>query len=111
MGRIAADRRWKCKLCSGVTLEPDLLTAPSPFCDTYQLTGCPGCKQCDEGFELLCDEPGCNRDASCGWPTGNEADAWGGYRQTCYKHRETSNAQLGGLGTKERTEHGSADEQ
>ena len=30
-----------------------------------------------------CDEPGCNRVASCGWPTGD-----GGYRCTCYEHAE-----------------------
>lgn len=94
MGRIREDRRWKCNLCSSVTLEPALLTAPSPFGDTFELTGCPGCKQCDEGFSLLCDEPECKRDATGGWPTGNDADAWGGYRQTCFEHREPPNGAL-----------------
>lgn len=91
MGRIREDRRWKCKNCGVVTVEPALLTAPSPFCDTFELTGCPECKDCQEGFGLLCDEPQCNQEASGGWPTGNDADAWGGYRQTCYAHRETPN--------------------
>lgn len=86
MERIREDRRWKCKNCGVVTLEPALLTAPSPFCDTFELTGCPGCKDCSEGFGLLCDEPGCNQEAGAGWPTGNDDDAWGGYRQTCYRH-------------------------
>lgn len=90
MGRIREDRRWRCKNCGTVNLETALLTAPSPFCDTFDLTGCPGCKDCQEGFVLLCDEPLCNQEASGGWPTGNKADAWGGYRQTCYKHRISS---------------------
>ena len=29
-----------------------------------------------------CDEPGCTREGTCGWPTD------GGYRRTCYKHWE-----------------------
>lgn len=99
MGRIRENRRWRCKSCNAVTLEPALLTAPSPFCDTYELTGCPNCKDCGDCFTLLCDEPGCEQEASGGWPTGNDADAWGGYRQTCYRHREeTPNATVTGGG-------------
>lgn len=86
MGRIRENRRWRCRECGAVTLEPDLLTAPSPFCDTVELTGCPKCKQCDEGFDPLCDEDGCSAVAGCGWPTGDDADAWGGYRNTCHRH-------------------------
>lgn len=86
MGRIKEKRRWKCNACGTVTLEPELLTAPSPFDDTDLLTACPNCKQCDEGFELLCDESGCDAVAGCGWPTRNNADEWGGYRNTCGKH-------------------------
>ena len=86
MGRVRDNRRWRCKSCNAVTLEPALLTAPSPFCDTYELTGCPNCKDCGDCFTLLCDEPNCQREASCGWPTLDGADAWGGYRQTCYEH-------------------------
>lgn len=88
MGRVREDRRWRCKSCHAVTLEPALLTAPSPFCDTYELTGCPECKDCSEGFTLLCDEPQCIAEATGGFPTGNDADAWGGYRQTCWRHRQ-----------------------
>jgi len=29
-----------------------------------------------------CDEPGCQMEASCGWPVVPE----GGYRRTCYAH-------------------------
>lgn len=86
MGRITANKRWRCRACCEVTLEPGLLTAPSPFEPSDTLTACPRCKQCDEGFELLCDEPGCNVVAGCGWPTNNDADQWGGYRNTCGPH-------------------------
>ena len=86
MGRILANRRWRCVACGTVTFEPALLTAPSPFDADDTLTGCPKCKQCDEGFDLLCDEPGCANHAGCGWPTGNDQDAWGGYRNTCGRH-------------------------
>lgn len=85
MGRLGANRRWRCKTCGETTLAPELLEAPSPFRPYDTLTGCPACRCC-EGFDLLCDEPECGREASCGWPTGNDADAWGGYRQTCYEH-------------------------
>ena len=93
MSRIRENRLWRCRACRDVTLEPALLTAPSPFCDTYELTACPECKCCDEGFAPICDEPGCNAESGCGWPTGNEADAWGGYRNTCYKHSKPVAAQ------------------
>lgn len=70
------------------------------------VTACPNCKQCDQGFELLCDEPGCNVVARCEGPTGDHEDEWGGYRNTCRKHMqpnpqltaaegERSNAALG----------------
>jgi hypothetical protein len=32
--------------------------------------------------ETLCDEPGCRRPVTRGWPS------LAGYRQTCYEHRE-----------------------
>lgn len=86
MGRIREKNRWRCGACCAVNLEPDLPTDPSPFDPTDTLTACPNCKQCDEGFELLCDEPECNAVAGCGWSTGNDQDEWGGYRNTCSRH-------------------------
>jgi len=92
MGRINEKNRWRCRNCDEVTLEPDLLTAPSPFDADYTLIACPVCKQCDDGFELLCDENGCNSVVSCGWPTSDNSDQWGGYRNTCHRHgKETKN--------------------
>lgn len=81
-------RRWKCRSCGDVSRETELLLAPSPFDDTDTLTGCPSCKGCSDGFDLLCDEDGCMQEAHLGWPTGDKADKFGGYRNTCGKHRE-----------------------
>lgn len=74
--------RWRCKVCDTETLGSDLLHAASPFDPDDCLTACPKCKQCDQGFDGLCDEPGCDSIADCGWPTKN------GYRWTCGKHVE-----------------------
>ena len=91
MTRIVKDRGWLCMSCSYVSTDADLLRAPSPFDPSAELTGCPNCRDCGE-FRLLCDEPGCGREASGGWPTGDDSDAWGGYRQTCAEHYKPANA-------------------
>ncbi len=83
-----APKRWICNSCRSLLMEDWLLTAPSPFDAEMTLTACPRCKQCDEGFMEVCDEPTCMREAGCGWPTGDNNDQWGGYRRTCYEHSE-----------------------
>lgn len=80
------NRRLKCNACATVVFEQDLLIAPSPFDHDGILRACPKCKQCDERFVLLCDEPECDSPTVCGWPTGDNGDQWGGYRITCRKH-------------------------
>src|SRR5258708_14806255 len=40
---------------------------------------CPACRL-PENFVSLCDEPGCQREITCGTPTPD------GYRQTCHVH-------------------------
>lgn len=72
--------RLRCQACSQIFPESALLTAHNPFDPPETIYGCPNCKQCDEGFVLLCDHPGCERDATCGTP------AHSGYRQTCGEH-------------------------
>lgn len=86
MTRVTEHKRWRCNTCNRVSLETELLTAPSPFDPEDTLTGCPLCKGCDEGFEELCDEPNCMQQATGGWPTNDDSDQWGGYRRTCFKH-------------------------
>ena len=95
MGRIKSERRWRCKSCAAVSFAHDLMTAKSPF-EGFALTACPECKCCDVGLALMCDETDCTQEASSGWPTGDSADAWGGYRQTCYQHREVTNVEIRG---------------
>ena len=83
------DKRWKCKSCGMITLEPALLRAPSPFDETDILTACPHCKWVND-FDEMCDEPGCTEEASCGFPV--EDEAFGGYRRTCHQHWKTYNS-------------------
>lgn len=73
--------KWRCESCNGISLGRELLTAPSPFDPDETLTGCPLCKSA-EGFENICDEPGCKKHAGCGFPTSQ------GYRRTCYDHSD-----------------------
>jgi hypothetical protein len=50
------------------------------------------CRRCNtpENFVVLCDEPGCERESTCGTPTPTI------YRRTCHDHRP---AALRGLDT------------
>jgi hypothetical protein len=72
-------KRWRCTECDWVGPERDLLVAPNPFEPQFEVCGCPECRDID-CFHLLCDEPGCEEDGTCGWPTPT------GYRHTCSKH-------------------------
>lgn len=73
-------RRWRCAGCRWVGVDSEILTAPSPFDAADSISGCPRCKTVDK-FVNVCDEPGCSREAGCGWPTPD-----GGYRRTCSEH-------------------------
>lgn len=75
------ERKWKCKGCDAILLDTMFLKAPSPFDPMDELLACPECRQCNEGFDGLCDEPGCIQYAGTGWPDGK-----GGYRYTCSNH-------------------------
>jgi hypothetical protein len=65
-----------------MTGNPGLLEAPNPFDDSDIILGCPKCKAVD-AFALVCDEPDCPQDATCGFPV---KEGYGGYRNTCYYH-------------------------
>lgn len=75
-------QRWECENCNAVSLEHELLRAPSPFDQDDELIGCPVCKSC-EGFTELCEMPDCEKPATCG---GAFAD--GVYRRTCGQHAD-----------------------
>ncbi len=72
--------RFRCDECGWIGDESEIITAPNPFEALEVVSGCPRCKAVDQ-FTNTCDEPGCDKDAGCGWPTKD-----GGYRRTCYEH-------------------------
>lgn len=79
--------RWKCAECDHICTQAELLEAPNPFCDTYQIVGCPNCKAV-ESLEAACAIEGCKKLGTCGGPGAD-----GIYRFTCYEH--SSPARLG----------------
>ena len=72
--------RWQCRECDAYMHEVDMLTAPNPFDPKDTLVGCPNCKSVGS-FREICDEAGCNDEATCGFPAKDS-----GYRRTCYDH-------------------------
>lgn len=72
-------KKWKCGNCDEISLESDLLEAVNPFDETRKIHGCPICKDVGD-FREICDEPGCERESYCGFPTPD------GYRRTCGDH-------------------------
>lgn len=72
--------RQRCNSCWSIMDQASLLRAANPFNPDDEIVGCPNCKQCDEGFTCICDEEGCDKPITCGWPSEL------GYRRTCYKH-------------------------
>jgi hypothetical protein len=79
---------WFCNRCEWSGQEKDLLTAPSPFDASDIMSACPDCKDY-ESIVNRCDEPGCRREAGCGFQVD------GGYRRTCYEHSVFARAQEG----------------
>lgn len=58
--------------------ELEALSAPNPFQEGVTIEACPKCREMT--LVECCDEPGCNQQASCGFPSP------GGYRRTCGNH-------------------------
>ena len=71
--------RWLCQSCDWIGNDAELLRAPNPFDAETTICGCPKCKAVDDIINA-CDEPGCTREASRGFPTQH------GYRRTCGRH-------------------------
>lgn len=79
------NNRWRCEECKKIFNESELLQAQNPFDIHQTISGCPNCKAVED-FINICDEPGCDREATCGFPTPS------GYRRTCGDHmREYEN--------------------
>jgi len=74
---------FRCTECEWCGNEGEIVRFSDPESDQVWSV-CPQCRAAEQ-FENICDEPGCKKVASCGWPSD------GGYRRTCYDH-----ARLGG---------------
>lgn len=70
-----------CRECGWRGLESEIVKFPDPESSAIWSI-CPKCRSAEQ-FDNLCDEPGCDAKATCGWPTPDE-----GYRRTCCKHME-----------------------
>jgi hypothetical protein len=74
---------FRCNDCDHVMLETAIVRAtvkhPKDPATQIYLNQCPECGEC-QNFTNVCDEPGCEAEATCGWPTPT------GYRRTCGKH-------------------------
>lgn len=74
-----AGERWRCTECNDTMEVSDIDSVQDPKSDNIWSV-CPHCRT-PEHFDLVCDEPGCMKIVSSGWPTPD-----GGYRRTCYLH-------------------------
>ena len=71
----------RCEVCCWRGTVDEILRAPNPFDADDVLFACPDCKSVGE-CTTMCDEPGCDKVAGCGWPAPD------GYRWTCGKHNK-----------------------
>ena len=75
---------FECDRCGKIMEEKLILQTAVPRPkggEPAYVSQCPHCGEC-ECFTNVCDEPGCQSEATCGWPTGD------GYRRTCGKHMQ-----------------------
>lgn len=72
-----------CTDCRTISRESEMLKAINPFDKTQKIMGCPNCFAVDQML-FVCDEPGCNRESTCGTPTPE--DSLVSYRTTCSAH-------------------------
>lgn len=74
---------FRCEMCDHRMSADDIVRATLPHPKSpYQsvvVMQCPECGEC-ERFTNVCDEPGCAKDAGCGWSSA------AGYRRTCVEH-------------------------
>jgi hypothetical protein len=70
--------KWICTECRFVGMGDKFDKVKDPRGpDTWNV--CPQCRT-PEHAVFACDEPGCNEESSCGFPTDT------GYRRTCFRH-------------------------
>lgn len=75
-----SDLLFRCTACEwhGTEAQIDRVNDPKPG-STAIWNVCSRCRDAEQ-FVNMCDEPGCNNEAGCGWPSDN------GYRRTCGEH-------------------------
>jgi hypothetical protein len=71
--------RWICTECRfiGPFNSFDTINDPKVAGNTWTI--CPRCRAAERVTDV-CDTPGCDNEASCGWPSDE------GYRRTCWEH-------------------------
>ena len=72
-------KKWKCSECQTIIDEDALLVADNPFVKKRIVQGCPSCFTVNS-MVVVCDEYGCEKLATFGYPTSE------GYKNTCGEH-------------------------
>ncbi len=80
------EKNIKCtgRRCGWIGGESELLEAQNPFIMGETIKACPKCGEINSTLAEVCDEPGCNEEATCGWPSPS------GYRTTCGEHMRSA---------------------
>lgn len=73
--------KWICLECRWIGEHDKLIVGKDPWGD--DVLYCPQC-HLPEHITSACDEPGCTREGTCGFPIDN------GYRRTCGEHYRPS---------------------
>ncbi|MBL0320730.1 MAG: hypothetical protein IPP74_15755 [Alphaproteobacteria bacterium] len=72
-------KKWKCTECQTITDDDQLLIDNNPFIKGRIIVACPSCYTVN-AVVIVCDEYGCERVATFGYPTDE------GYKNTCGEH-------------------------
>lgn len=84
VARLTPERDKRlCQFCGWHGQVEEVLTAANPFDPTYEISGCPRCKEPNTTI-LVCDEPDCWELITCGTPSTDKDP--NKYRHTCSKH-------------------------
>ena len=78
-------KRWICTECGFIGKIGEFDIVPDPKVISNSWTVCPKCRTPDHVTDV-CDEPGCDREATCGFNTRDPARGPDIYRRTCWEH-------------------------
>lgn len=77
---VRPEHRYRCECCYERVFKHELLRAPSPFKEEFDLVACPHCREAED-LTLICDYGDCFHPVSGGHPTPD-----GGYVNRCWDH-------------------------